>query len=230
MDTLTGRLVAVTGATGNVGEQVCAALVAEGARVWAMDRSDDAVARLAAKLGGEVRGGACDLRDAAAVEGSLDAAGDLWGLVHTVGGWRGGSLTGATADDLDFLLELNVKTTFNVVRAALTRMRSTGGGRIVAIGSLPAVTGVGGGNAAAYVASKAAVIALLRAADGEGSGSDVRANILAPGTLDAPQNRSAMPEADPRSWVPLRAVADAALACLRPGSGIGGAVLTLPGA
>ena len=230
MGSLSGRLVAVTGATGNVGEAVCAALVAEGARVWAMDRSDDAVARLAARLGNAVRGGACDLRDASAVARSLDSAGAAWGLVHTVGGWRGGTLTEATPEDLDFLLDLNLKTTFHVVRAALARMRATGGGRIVAVGSLPAATGLGGGSAAAYVASKAAVIALLRAADEEGRSADVRANVLAPATLDTPQNRAAMPDVDPRGWVPLTAVASAAVDCLRPGSGVGGTVLMLPGA
>lgn len=229
MGTLDGRQVVVTGATGNVGREVCARIVAEGGRVWALDRSAEALAALAATLGPAVRGEVVDLGDPAAVEATLDAAGSTWGLVHTVGGWAGGGVGTTTADTFGRMVDLNLRTTLVIAHALLPRLIAGGGGRVVTFGSLAAARGVGLAGAAAYNATKAGVIALTVAMDEEGRGSDVRAVCLAPSTLDTPQNRAAMPDVDPSRWVPLDHVAEAAVACLSPTSGVGGCVLTLPG-
>ena len=127
------------------------------------------------------------------------------------------------------MVDLNLRTTFLVTRAAMRRMLAGAGGRIVTVGSITAALGTGLSGAALYNATKSAVIALTRAADEEGRSHNVRACCLAPNTLDTPQNRAAMPDADPARWVSLDQVAAAAVAALRPSSGLGGAVLTLPG-
>lgn len=229
MSELSGRRVIVTGAAGNVGRAVCGRLASEGARVWAIDRESAAIADLSAALGPLVEGAPCDLADAAALEGALDAAGTPWGLVHTVGGWRGGGVATGSLADLDALYAMNLRTTFAVTSAVLRRQLAAGGGRLVTIGAFTAAAGAGLASAAAYNATKAAVIALTRAADEEGRGANVRANCLAPNTLDTPLNRASMPGSDPSTWVALSEVADAAVGCLRPSSGVGGAVLLLPG-
>ena len=229
MSDLSGKLIVVTGATGNMGQALCAALIAEGATVWAIDRSDDGIAQLHARFGASLRGEPCDLRDPAAIERSFDAAGELWGLVHTVGGWRGGSVSSAAPEDFAAMFELNTSTAFFTTRAALRRMLVSGGGRIVTIASINAALAVGLSGAALYNASKSAVIALAKAADEEGRSKNVRASCLAPNTLDTPQNRASMPSVDPTTWVSLSEVAQAVIACVRPSSGLGGAVLTLPG-
>jgi NAD(P)-dependent dehydrogenase (short-subunit alcohol dehydrogenase family) len=171
----------------------------------------------------------CDLRDPAALEQSLDAAGAVWGLVHTAGGWRGGSVSQAAPEDFNAMFELNAATAFLTTRAAMKRMLASGGGRIVTIGSINAAMASGMGGAALYNASKSAVIALAKAADEEGRARNVRVSCLAPNTLDTPQNRASSPNVDPTTLVQLSEVAAAVIALLRPASGLGGAVLTLPG-
>ncbi|HEX7479339.1 MAG TPA: SDR family oxidoreductase [Polyangiales bacterium] len=229
MSDLAGKLVVVTGATGNMGQALCAALIEEGAQVWAIDRAAEAIAALTTRFGAGVRGEPCDLRDPAAIERSFDAAGLLWGLVHTVGGWRGGSVSSAAPEDFAAMFELNTSTAFFTTRAAMRRMLVSGGGRIVTIASINAAMASGLAGAALYNASKSAVIAIAKAADEEGRSKNVRASCLAPNTLDTPQNRASMPNVDPTTWVALTEVAEAVVACVRPSSGLGGAVLTLPG-
>ena len=62
----------------------------------------------------------------------------------------------------------------------------------------------------------------------EGLAHGIRAVCLAPGTMDTPANRAAMPGVDPKSWVSTDAVAQAVAAVLDPASAVSGAVLTFP--
>jgi NAD(P)-dependent dehydrogenase (short-subunit alcohol dehydrogenase family) len=65
----------------------------------------------------------------------------------------------------------------------------------------------GGAGSAAYAVSKAGVMALTRVVALENRGRGVRANCVLPGTIDTPENRAAMPGADPRAWTPPAAIA-----------------------
>jgi len=86
------------------------------------------------------------------------------------------------------------------MRAVLRQMRAQGSGRILAIGSRAAVepqAGVG-----VYAASKAALVALVRTVALENKEQGISANVILPGTMDTPANRTANPAADYSKWVP----------------------------
>jgi NAD(P)-dependent dehydrogenase (short-subunit alcohol dehydrogenase family) len=205
MSTLENKCVVVTGASGNLGSAVVARLQRAGAAVVALTRKE------------------ADLSDEAQVEAAYDRAielhGVLWGSVHCAGGWAAGKVAQTSIDLLERMLEINFRSAFLCCRAALRRMR--GEGRIVNVAALTAATFHGTGGAAAYNASKAAVIALTRSIADDGSG--VRANCVAPGTLRTPQNGN-LP-----GQVPLEDVVEAILYLVSPDAGaVNGAVLTFP--
>jgi len=127
-------------------------------------------------------------------------------VAHTVGGFAGGQLVSET-DDATFqrMLDLNLNSTFYLLRAVLPAMRKTGNGRIIAIGSRAAVDP--GPRVGAYSASKAAMVSLIRTVALENKDAGITANVILPGTIDTPANRKAMPTADVSKWVQPASIA-----------------------
>jgi NAD(P)-dependent dehydrogenase (short-subunit alcohol dehydrogenase family) len=121
-------------------------------------------------------------------------------LAHTVGGFAGGQ-TVADTDDATWqrMFDMNVNSTFHILRAVIPYMRAAKRGRIVAIGSRAAESP--GAKVGAYSASKAAVVSLVRTVAIENKDLGITANVILPGTIDTPANRAAMPGADVSTWV-----------------------------
>jgi NAD(P)-dependent dehydrogenase (short-subunit alcohol dehydrogenase family) len=121
-------------------------------------------------------------------------------VVHTVGGFAGGPSIAET-DDATFrgMFDVNLNSTFYLLRAVLPAMRKTRNGRIIAIGSRAALEP--GAGVGAYSASKAAVVSLIRTVAIENKDAGITANVILPGTMDTPANRKAMPNADISKWV-----------------------------
>src|SRR5262249_51138156 len=91
--------------------------------------------------------------------------------------------------------------------AVLPHMLAARSGRVVMIASravLPPAAGFIG-----YTVAKVGVIALMQALAQEVKGHGITINAVAPSTMDTPANRAAMPDVDPKTWVPVTAVADA---------------------
>jgi NAD(P)-dependent dehydrogenase (short-subunit alcohol dehydrogenase family) len=127
-------------------------------------------------------------------------------LAHLVGGFAGGTSV-ADIDDATFrrMFEMNVDSTFHILRAVLPHMQKAGAGRIIAIGSRAAENP--GAGVGAYSASKAALVSLIRTVAVENKDSGITANVILPGTIDTPVNRKAMPKADTTHWVQPAAIA-----------------------
>jgi NAD(P)-dependent dehydrogenase (short-subunit alcohol dehydrogenase family) len=127
-------------------------------------------------------------------------------LVHTVGGFAGGPSV-ADTDDATFqrMFDMNVNSTFQMLRAVIPHMRAAKSGRIIAIGSRAAESP--GAGVGAYSASKAALVSLIRTVALENKDAGVTANVILPGTIDTPANRSAMPGADTSQWVQPASIA-----------------------
>ena len=212
----------VTGAAGNLGSAVCKRLFDDGFHVMALvRRAGDSVDSRAIQQ-------VADLADEAQVEAAYDAAraafGAVWGSVHCAGGWSGGTVAGTDLATFEKMISLNLRSTFLCCRAALKRMG--GQGRIVNVSAFTAATYTSIAGAAAYTAAKAGVIALTKAIADEGV-AEIRANVIAPGTLRTVQNASAMSDANQEGWVPLARVADA-IAYLLSVEAPNGTVLELP--
>jgi NAD(P)-dependent dehydrogenase (short-subunit alcohol dehydrogenase family) len=127
-------------------------------------------------------------------------------LAHLVGGFAGGQSVSDT-DDATFqrMFDVNVNSSFHILRAVLPHMREARAGRIIAIGSRAAESP--GANVCAYSASKAALVSLIRTVALENKDAGITANVILPGTMDTPGNRKAMPGADTSQWVQPAAVA-----------------------
>ncbi len=197
----------LTGASGNLGRAVAAAFAERGARLVLIDRR-------AGKEADDERGlfVATDLLDPASVEAAAEKAIARFGridvLCNIAGGFRMGSPVHETsAEDWDFLLDLNARTVLNTAKAVVPRMLAAGGGKIVNVGAYAAQKGAA--QMGAYVASKSAVIRLTETMAAELRNRNINVNCVLPTIIDTPENRAAMPDADPRRWVAPRDLAEA---------------------
>jgi NAD(P)-dependent dehydrogenase (short-subunit alcohol dehydrogenase family) len=202
---LDGRIALVTGGTGALGQAVCAAFAAEGARlVVTYVKEDELPAFRAAvpagthelvKLDVTQPGEVAELvRRILADHERVDI------LANLVGGFFGGiRLVDTALEDLDAMLEMNLKTAFICAQAVLPAMILRRHGRILNVSARPALEG--GASVGAYAIAKAGVAVLTRVLADEVRHLGVTVNAVAPSTIDTPANRTAMPKVDPAAWV-----------------------------
>lgn len=125
--------------------------------------------------------------------------GDIHGLCALVGGWAGGRDVDETDDlRLERMLDLNLKSAFYAVRAAIPSLKESGWGRIILVGSRAAVDYPAG--QVAFNVAKAGVVALAKSAAVELDGTGVTANVLMPSVIDTPATRTSLPYADYVTW------------------------------
>ncbi len=123
----------------------------------------------------------------------------IHGLCSLVGGWAGGRDVDET-DDVRFerMLDLNLRSAFYAVRAAVPHLRDAGWGRILLVGSRSAIDCPTG--QAAFNIAKAGVVALGKTVADELDGSGVTANVIMPSVIDTPATRQSLPYADYVNW------------------------------
>jgi NAD(P)-dependent dehydrogenase (short-subunit alcohol dehydrogenase family) len=197
---LEGKVALITGAKGGLGSAVTSRFLDEGATVAGVSRSirdDDFADSRFFAVPAELSTSEAAQSAAQAV---ISRAGRIDILVHLVGGFAGGASVAETDEaTLDQMWDVNVKSAFYVMNAVLPHMRSRQSGRLVAIGSRAAAEA--SPNAAAYSASKAALVALVRAVAAENADAGISANVVMPATIDTAANRMAMPRAEFTKWV-----------------------------
>lgn len=210
-------VAAITGAAGALGSVLAKVLVERGHHVALFDvedaraRLDDLVRDLGSEKAFAFAGdfAAASTWDAAlaAVEKTFGGKPSAAALV--AGGWAGGTPLHEETDDATYesMMRMNVDTAHRALRALLPAMVAAKRGSIVVVGSRAAVRPYTSARAAAYAASKAAVVAMAEAVAQEVLHHGVRVNALLPSTMDTPANRAAMPKADPSKWVSLESAA-----------------------
>jgi len=186
----TDRLVVVTGAAGGIGQAAATAFHAYGARVVLLDVDAAGVEKAAAELPGTVPI-PLDITDADRVAATFADIRDRYGpvdhLVHAAAVITAKPLLEQDAAHWHRVLDINLVGSFSVVRAAIEQMVPRGTGTIVAVASDAGFRGGGGLIAdAAYAASKAGVLSLVKSVAREFAGSGVRINALVPGPTDTP--------------------------------------------
>ena len=183
---LRDTVVVVTGAGGGIGGAITRQVLAGGGRVVAGDLRPQSLATLQAELQDEDRLVVVpgDVRDeatsAALIEAGISAFGRVDSVVANAAiGFYGGVLD-YSADDVSLMIDVNVKGSVWLARAAVRQFRVQGdGGDIVIIGSVAGLL-IGGGKEAVYAATKGAQINLGYALDRELRSEGIRTTVIAP--------------------------------------------------
>lgn len=214
--------IIVTGGTGALGRAVSLLLLGRGDRVAVPYRAAPGFEALRAAAGHSpaLWGAEADLSDVESARRFVDAAtawlGRLDGVACLAGAYRGsGPLEATPLSEWDTMLRVNLASVHATCRAALPHLLKEGGS-VVTVGSRTAETA--GGGAAAYTASKAAVLALTRALAIENAERGVRVNAISPSIIDTEANRHAMPKADRSRWTAPEDIAKVVAYLLSPAS------------
>jgi NAD(P)-dependent dehydrogenase (short-subunit alcohol dehydrogenase family) len=202
---LSGKVALIAGGTGGLGRAVSLAFLVEDAKVVVTYRKQeelDALKRAAGANGSSIEGYCVDVTDEAAtsqlVERIVAQYGRLDAVVNAVGGYAGGKLWELDSEVFDQMLAQNLRSGYALARTAVRAMLKQGSGVFVNVASKAAFDHAGG--AVAYVASKAAAVALMDSLAADLKGTGVRVNSVLPSIIDTEANRRAMPTADFAKW------------------------------
>jgi NAD(P)-dependent dehydrogenase (short-subunit alcohol dehydrogenase family) len=185
----TQKVVAVTGAAGGIGRELCSYFSAHGAAIAALDRSGDVrgVADTLRRAGATAEAAVVDIGDAPGVAAAFDALSRSVGpvdiLINNAGATLSPTLARTTPDSFEEDVNANLNGAFNCVHAVVPAMKARHAGVIVNIGSVNGLSAFGD---PAYSAAKAGLISLTRSLAMELGPYNIRANIVCPGTVRTP--------------------------------------------
>ena len=217
------KTIIITGADGGLGSAVTAQLLKNGHQLIASAVSQKSVDKLQSlfpeAFGSQLKAVIAYLSDESAIDNLFQQAENVNGLVHLAGGYTAGaSIADYSLQDYQHLMNLNVLPTFLLLKKIVPILKANGGGAIVTVGAKPAIHQSAGN--AVYAASKSAVITLTLSTAEEGRGFNIRANCIAPATLQTPNNLSWATPEQFKTFTPIADVA-AVIAFLQSEEGVG---------
>lgn len=190
---LQNKVAIVTGAAGGIGAAAAALLANEGARVLLVDLDAQALQRVASGIAGEVAWHAADVSEPKQVEDYVAAAVERFGGLDIA--LLNAGIEGAVAAIPDYdiamfdrVMAVNVRGVWLGIKYAQPAMRQRGGGSIVITSSVAGLRGVEG--LSAYVASKHAVVGIMRSAAIEGAAQNIRVNTVNPAPIETRMMRA----------------------------------------
>jgi NAD(P)-dependent dehydrogenase (short-subunit alcohol dehydrogenase family) len=198
------QTVIVTGAAGNLGKAVASAFADQGANLVLVDLRRESLEKAFGSENDRRSFAPANLLQMAEATGVAQAALTRFGridvLCNIAGGFRMGETVHETSDEnWNFLFDINARTVLHMARATIPHMISAGGGKIVNVGAFAAQKGVA--QMGAYIASKSTVIRMTEAMAAELRDKNINVNCVLPTIIDTPENRAAMPKANPAKWV-----------------------------
>ena len=188
---LDGKVVAVIGAGGGIGEAVARGAARQGAVVFCLDLIAPATSATAERIraaGGSAEAGVVDITDGETLDATLkyvaDTSGRLDAVVCTPGINVRKKMLDYTEEEFDKVVRVNLKGTFNTLRSAGRIMTVQGSGSIVIFSSIRSLVVEPGQSV--YACTKAGIVQLVRGAAAEFGPSGVRVNAIGPGVVETP--------------------------------------------
>lgn len=134
------------------------------------------------------------------IESIIEKHTQIDAAVLTIGGYSGGSISETTTGQIQEMMQLNFYTAWHFTQSLFEKMASKQNGHLVLIGSQAGINLTEGTYAVAYSVAKTAVAKLAALISESGKKKNVVCTVITPATLDTPQNRKAMPDADFSRW------------------------------
>ena len=195
--------VIITGASGNLGRAAVERFVKDGYFVIVsilpgnpsdLDKNDNIATY------------PVDLSDEKTVNDFVDTVAKRHGPIDValllVGGFAAGGLATTDGAQIKKMIALNFETAYYCARPIFLQMtKQSGGGRIVLVGSKPALEPNTGKNVLAYSLSKSMLFTLAEILNAEGQEKNIVTSVIVPSTIDTKENRLQMPKADVSLWV-----------------------------
>ena len=213
--------VIITGASGNLGRAAVE-------KFLSLDYTVIATVSPGKRLGYETNSPVdvheLDLTNESAVQLFTTRVMQAYGSIHAVillaGGFAAGNYSETDQALLSKMYKLNFETAYLVTKPIFDLMlHQPNGGRIIFIGSRPSLLANQGKNSIAYALSKSLLFKLAEFLNAEGKSYKVVTTVVVPSTIDTPQNRSSMPDADFKKWVTPASIAETfAFLCSEEGS------------
>jgi NAD(P)-dependent dehydrogenase (short-subunit alcohol dehydrogenase family) len=208
---MTPKTLLITGADGNLGQHVVTKLLADGWILYANVLTHNSALKLQLSFPVEydtrlftIIG---DLSHENDVNKLVKSPENIFGLIHLAGGYKGGnSVADYTIEDFDYMINLNTKPAFLLLKYIVPILKSNRSGAIVTIAAKPVLHPVKGN--AVYTASKAALSALTLSAAEELREFDVRANCILPAVIKTSQNINSAGEKEAEKFTPPEQIAD----------------------
>ena len=200
----------VTGASGNLGQEVIRKFISEGYNVVGtvipndpvtIEINSDRFEKVVADLMSE--------DDAQRLASSvISRYGQVDAAILTVGGFAMGNISETKTSDILKQYKLNFETAYNSARPLFVQMLRQSNGRIFLIGSRQGLEAKSGKGMIAYGLAKSLIFRLAELMNEEGKHHNVVTSVIVPSTIDTPQNRKSMPDADPSNWVRAEEIAN----------------------
>ena len=200
------KLAVVSGASGNLGQAVVQYFLNQSYHVVGLVRSQSKENK---KNYEEMT---VDLMDEKASQDCVDTILKKYDKIDvavlTAGGFKSGGIDKTFREDLEHQYRLNFLTAFHFARPALLQMKVQQKGRLFFIGSQPGMDTTKGTNNVAYSLSKSQLFQLANIFNSETKKLDVKTYVIVPSTIDTPENRKSMPNADYSKWEKPEAIAE----------------------
>ncbi len=204
------KTVIITGGNGNLGLAVTQKFLESGYNVIVTVINEDAKKDLPVHKNLEAE--TVDLTNegetASFIASIIDKYKKVDAALMLVGGFAAGNIITTAGVDIEKQFSLNFQTAYYTTRPLFQHMLEKGNGRLVYIGSRPALDAKSGKDLLAYALSKSLLFKLAEYLNEEARGKNVTATVVVPSTIDTPLNRKNIPGANPADWVRPEQVAD----------------------
>jgi len=205
------KTVIITGASGNLGKASVEKFAASGYNVVATVSPGKTLDYKHAEHVDMVEVDlAVEASVAKVIPGVFKKYGNIDAALFLAGGFAMGSVADTDTAALDKMFAINFETAYYAARLVFQQMMiQASGGRLIFIGSRPALQPKDGKNAVGYALSKSLIFTFAELLNAEGSPKNVTSSVIVPSTIDTPANRESMPKADFSAWVKPEEIADA---------------------